>query len=96
MSLLAYICTLNFTQMEFLEFVLTAIIIIYIIRSVIRIVLPMIFQSVINKAQGQQQNYQQRPSNKTTGSIKVDYIPKGKKSAVPDSEGEFVDYEEIK
>lgn len=83
--------------MEFLEFVLTAVIVIYIIRSVIRIVLPMLFQSVINKAQGgQQQNYQRSTTNKTPGSIKVDYIPKGKKNAVPDSEGEFVDYEEIK
>jgi len=68
---------------------------IYIIRSIIRLVLPMIFQNVVNKAQqGQQQNYRQT-TNKTEG-VKVDFIPKGKKHTVPDSEGEFVDYEEIK
>jgi Domain of unknown function (DUF4834) len=81
---------------EFLDFLVIAIITIYIIRSVIRLVLPMLFQSVVNKAQqGQQQNYRQT-TNKATGSVKVDYIPKGKKHTVPDSEGEFVDYEEIK
>jgi hypothetical protein len=80
---------------EFLEFIVTAIIVIYIIRSVIRLVLPMLFQSVVNKAQqGQQQNY--RRQEQPTGRIKVDYIPEGKKNTVPDSEGEFVDYEEIK
>jgi len=86
---------------EFLEFILYAVIIIYIIRSVMRLVLPMLFQKVVNKAQqGQQQNYRQQnyqqTNTKTTGNIKVDYIPQGKKHSVPDSEGEFVDYEEIK
>ena len=82
--------------MEFLDFLFIAIFVIYIIRSLIRLVLPMIFQSVVNKAQGQQQNYQRTTNNKTTSGIKVDYIPKGKKNSVPDTEGEFVDYEEIK
>jgi len=57
----------------------------------------MFFQSVINKAQEQQrsqQNYQQY--KKPDERVKVDYVPEGKKSAVPDTEGEFVDYEEIK
>ncbi len=81
---------------EFLDFIFIAIFAIYIIRSIIRLVLPMLFQSVVNKAQqGHQQNYQQT-SNKNAGKIKVDYIPQGKKNAVPDTEGEFVDYEEIK
>lgn len=82
--------------MEFLDFLFFAIIGIYIIRSLIRIVLPMIFQNVINKAQ-QQQNTRQNYNNRTSqGNIKVDYMPKSKKGSVPDSEGEFVDYEEIK
>lgn len=75
---------------------IASICILYIIRSLVRIFLPMLFNSVINKAQEQarqQQNYQQpRPD----GRIRVDYKPEGKKSSVPDSEGEFVDYEEIK
>jgi len=81
--------------MEFLDFIFIAIFVIYIIRSIIRLVLPIVFQKVVNKAQqGQQQNY--RHSNNATGTIHVDYIPKGKKNAVPDNEGEFIDYEEIK
>jgi len=53
----------------------------------------MLFQSVINRAQ-QQQNYRQQ--SRPEAGVKVDYIPKGKKNAVPDSEGEFIDYEEVK
>jgi hypothetical protein len=86
---------------ELLSFLISAILVLYIIRSLARILLPMLFQSVINKAQqqqqpnrGQQQNYQRQSQQETK--IKVDYIPQGKKNAVPDSEGEFVDYEEIK
>jgi len=82
--------------MEFLDFLFFAIIGIYIIRSLMRIVLPMIFQNVINKAQQQQNNQQNYNSSTTQGKIKVDYMPKPKKGSVPDSEGDFVDYEEIK
>ena len=82
--------------MEFLDFLFFAIITYYIIRAVLRIVLPMLFQKVVNKAQ-QQQNYQQNyKSNTQPDKIKVDYIPKAPKGSVPDSEGEFIDYEEIK
>jgi hypothetical protein len=83
--------------MEFLDFLFFAAIAIYIIRSLIRIVLPMIFQNVINKAQQQQQNTQHNYNQSTAqGKIKVDYKPKTNKGAIPDSEGDFVDYEEIK
>jgi predicted PurR-regulated permease PerM len=84
---------------ELLSFLLTAILVLYIIRAVARIVLPMLFQNVINKAQQQQnQQHQQQQSyraNTKTDKIKVDYIPKTNKN-IPDSEGDFVDYEEIK
>lgn len=81
---------------EFLEFIVYATIILYIIRSLIRLVLPMIFQKVVNKAQqGQQQSYHRSTTN-ATGGVKVDYVPQNKKNTVPDSEGDFVDYEEIK
>jgi hypothetical protein len=82
--------------MEFLDFLFFAILGIYIIRALIRIVLPMIFQNVVNKAQQQQNTQQNYNSSTAQGKIKVDYMPKSKKGAVPDSEGEFVDYEEIK
>ncbi len=84
---------------EILSFLITAILVLYIIRSLARILMPMLFQSVVNKAQ--QQYNQQNSNNRDNGSrpqagVKVDYIPTGKKNTVPDSEGEFVDYEEIK
>ena len=71
--------------------------ILYILRYLVKMLLPAIFRSVINTAQqqaGHQQNYQQ--TKKSDGRVKVDYIPEGQKSKVRDSEGEFVDYEEIK
>ena len=77
---------------------IASICILYIIRSIVRIFVPMLFQSVINKAQEQarqQQNYQQQ-KQRPDGRVRVDYQPEAKKSSVPDSEGEFVDYEEIK
>jgi hypothetical protein len=57
----------------------------------------MLFQSFVNKAQqqGQQQQQYRRPQNQPDGKVKVDYIPQTK-SQVPDSEGDFVDFEEIK
>jgi hypothetical protein len=81
---------------EFIDFVLFAIVIIYIVRVIARLVLPMLFQKVVNKAQQQQHQQQNYTSNTTTGKIKVDHIPNPKKGSIPDSEGDFVDYEEIK
>jgi uncharacterized protein YjeT (DUF2065 family) len=81
--------------MLLIRFLLIAICILYIVRSLLRFLLPMLFQSVVNKAQQQQQQNYNRQNN-PTGRIKVDYIPEGKKNTVPDTEGEFVDYEEIK
>lgn len=85
---------------ELLSFLITAILVLYIVRSLVRIFLPMLFQSVVNKAQQQQQsgssqqNY--NANSQQPGKVKVEYIPNPKKGSVPDSEGEFVDYEEIK
>lgn len=89
--------------MEFLDFLFIAILVLYIVRSLARIILPRVFQNVMNKAQqqhSQQQHYNnnanQHNSNTNQGKIRVDYKPASKKGAVPDSEGEFIDYEEIK
>jgi hypothetical protein len=60
-----------------------------------RYLIPVLFESVVNKAQ-QQHQQQQRQSRKPEGDIMVDYFPQGKKSTVPDTVGEFVDYEEVK
>ena len=84
--------------MGLIRFLIIAICSLYIIRAIARIFLPMLFQSAINKAQqqarNQQNQYQQQ--QRPEGRIKVDYMPEGKKSQVPDTEGEFVEYEEIK
>ena len=55
---------------EFIDFLLIAIFVIYIIRSIARLVMPVLFQSVVNKAQQQQQqqNYNQNfNTNQTQG-----------------------------
>ena len=81
--------------MVLIRFLFIAIFILYIVRTILRFLLPMLFQGVVNKAQQQYQQNAKQPE-KPTGRIKVDYIPEGKKSNIPDSEGEFVDYEEVK
>jgi hypothetical protein len=82
--------------MLLIRFLLISICILYIIRSLVRYLLPVLFESVVNKAQQQAQQQQRQSSTRPDGAIKVDYIPQGKKSTVPDSEGEFIDYEELK
>jgi hypothetical protein len=83
-----------------LEFLLTVIFILWVIKALVRFLLPMLFQSVVNKAQdqyqNQQRNYQGQSQPKPDGKVKVDYIPENNKPILPDSEGEFIDYEEIK
>jgi len=83
--------------MILIRFLLIAIFVLYIIRALVRLLLPMLFQNVMNKAQQQAQQHQQQYQQQRPpeGKIKVDYIPETKKS-VPDSEGDFVDYEEVK
>jgi hypothetical protein len=84
--------------MLLIRFLIIAICVIYIIRSLARIFLPMLFQSMVNKAQQQQHTHQykqQRP-NQTESKIRVDFVPPAPKSTIPDNEGDFVDYEEIK
>ena len=80
--------------MEFIRFLLIAILVLYIIRAAARLLLPMLFQSVMNKAQEAQQ--QQYRHNAPEGKVSVDYVPEKKKKSIPDSEGDFVDYEDLK
>jgi hypothetical protein len=83
-----------------LRFLFIAIIILYAVRMLVRFLIPLLFQSVVNKAaqQANQQNNYNRPNNNApTGRIKIDYIPEeATKSKVPDTEGDFVEYEEVK
>lgn len=84
--------------MGLLRFLIISIAIWYIIRTLVRIFLPMLFQGMMKKAQqqGAPQNRSQQYNNRQEGAIKVEYMPPTAKSAVPDSEGEFVEYEELK
>lgn len=80
--------------MPIIEFLVISACVYYFLRMLIRLFLPMIFQKIVSKAQQQgQQQYREprRPENK----VRVDYAPKTK-SSIPDSEGDFIDYEEIK
>ena len=83
---------------ELFDFLIVVVVVLYIIRLIARILIPRLFQSLVNKAQQQQQNHQQNytRNTNTTEKIKVDYIPQTPKSKIPDSEGDFIDYEEIK
>ena len=80
--------------MVLIRFLIISILILYVVRLIMRLLAPYLFQSLVNKAQQQQQNANR--AEKPTGRIKVDYIPEGKKSNIPDTEGEFVEYEEVK
>jgi hypothetical protein len=84
--------------MPIIEFLIVAACILYFLRMLFRLVLPMLLQGLVNKVQNQNTGNQQfRESKRTDSKVKVDYIPNGsKKSAIPDSEGDFIDYEEIK
>lgn len=73
---------------------------IYLIRLAFRWLFSLLFTSTASnvnqqyyKQQQQQQSQRQSPRE---GTIKIDHIPPTPKSSVPDSEGDFVDYEEIK
>ena len=81
---------------ELLDFLLMVILAIYVIRTLARIFLPMLFQSVVNKAQQQQSQQHNYNNHQPTGKISVEYKPETKKGSIPDSEGEFIDYEEVK
>ena len=95
---------------EFLDFLLISVLVYYVIRGLIRFFVPVLFEKAVNKAQQQYQHQQQyratdnrqqnyNSTGSSQGSIKVDYVPpqsKKKKGSIPDSEGDFVDYEEVK
>lgn len=84
--------------MLLIRFLLISICVLYILRSLVRLFLPMLFQGMVNRAQQQHtaNSYQQQPNKRPEGKITLDYVPPSKKGTVPDSEGDFIDYEEVK
>jgi len=86
--------------MVLIRFLIITICVLYIIRSLARIFLPMLFQKIVNKAQQQhnsqyQNPFQEQRQNRPEGKIKIDHAPPTK-SQIPDNEGDFVDFEEVK
>ena len=82
--------------MEFIEFIIVAALVLYGVRILLRVFSRMLLNGLVNKAQQySRQNYQQSTNRPADGRVKVDYAPKTK-SQIPDSEGDFIDYEEIK
>jgi hypothetical protein len=86
--------------MLLIRFLIIAICVLYIVRSLARVFLPMLFQGMVNKAQQQQfnrqQQYRQQEPKRPEERVKVDYVPPAPKGTIPDNEGDFIDYEEVK
>lgn len=86
-----------------LRFLIEIICTLYLIRLLVRWISSLLFPSAANNTQYQQQYYRQQQQQQQNqqqrqreGTIKIDHMPEKKKSSVPDNEGDFVDYEEIK
>jgi flagellar basal body-associated protein FliL len=86
--------------MGLIRFLIIAISVIYIIRTLARIFLPYLFKRAVHKmAQQQQANQQHNQGNKSKpeGTISVDFVPPNTpKKPKLDQAGDFVDYEELK
>ena len=83
--------------MLLIRFLIITICVLWLIRTLARLFLPMLFQSMVNKATQQHtRQYQQQAPKPAEGKVKVDFIPPSPKNAIPDNEGDFVDYEEVK
>jgi hypothetical protein len=83
--------------MLLIRFLIITVCVLWLIRTLARIFLPMLFQSMVNKAtQQHNQQFQQQRPQPTESKVKVDFVPPAPKNAIPDNEGDFVDYEEVK
>lgn len=69
-------------------------------KWVIGPILRMLLQNYLKKMVQNQSGHfreQEQQKRKADGSIHVDYVPKSpKKPTISDSEGEYIDYEEVK
>jgi hypothetical protein len=68
----------------------------WVIGPILRVLLQMYLKKVVEKQAGQFRQ-QQAPKKKPEGTLHVDYVPKNpQKPTINDSEGEYIDYEEVK
>ncbi len=81
------------------KFILILILIILVLRSLSRLLMPFMVSEVMKKAQrNMNEQYRRQQQTQREGDIHVDYTPpKAKKRfSFTKTEGDFVDYEEIK
>ncbi|WP_293301127.1 DUF4834 family protein [Pedobacter sp. UBA4863] len=79
-----------------LNFLLIAIIVLWVIRLLVRMIFPAVIRNAFGKMQQQATGQQQRPA-RPEGTISIDHMPeKEKRKGNADKLGEFVDYEEVK
>ena len=67
----------------------------WIVKPVLKLALLGFIKKTVENQTQQFGGGQQRPQ-RPEGSINVDYVPKGKKGVKKDSEGEYIDFEEVK
>ncbi|PTQ99441.1 uncharacterized protein DUF4834 [Mucilaginibacter yixingensis] len=83
-----------------IKYLIEVICVFYLVRTIARWLLGSLFQGAVNNAQQQQsyrqQQTRQQQSRPREGTIKIEHMPAQKKQQVPDSEGDFIDYEEVK
>jgi hypothetical protein len=81
-----------------LRFLFIAILALYLIRFLRTLFISFMGGMAGNAQQsrGGQQYYQQKQNRPFDNKVRIDHIPQQKKNQVPDTEGDFVDYEEIK
>ncbi len=83
--------------MGILRFIFTLLAIWFVIRLLARLFLPLIIQKLVQKAGNQiNRDFRETQPRKPEGTIEVNYESKQKASVKKATEGEFVDFEEIK
>ena len=66
-----------------------------IVKPILKLALLGFIKKTVEK-QGQQFGGTQQRAKTAEGSINVDYVPRDKKPGKKDTEGEYIDFEEVK
>lgn len=85
--------------MLLIRFLIFAICILYIVKTLGKIFLPMLFKKAVDKMNNNmnEQNRANESQAKPTGTISVDYIPPvDKKQPTAKGDDDFIEYEEVK
>ena len=84
--------------MPFLKYLLVIVCIYYIIKTILRFILRSFIGNVEQQSRRQyeqQKKTYRKEAEKPVGKVSVDYIPEEKKT-FSSSEGDYVDFEEVK